>query len=273
MDQILQPPGTVNGNLESLMRDLIDTIDPDPAEPSPWTDGDRDFNLWGTWGRGLRPRPEVEYVIANYLAPRRAFLFNQDPATRPRLPRNTGQPIPDSPRSTCLAWWSSMASISFRFRQPGRRIPDPAQHHRPGRRYLRLDPRRRHRPHLRGRHRHPRRQRHPASQYQGTPARGQGCLRLPRPHHGSHRRPAPVRPGQLPGPTLGSRRDRDLARRHRHDHRLGHLRGHANPMAGMAAHCRDPLSSRPAQSAEVGALPGVSPPAISSSSSLSTSGW
>jgi hypothetical protein len=98
MDRILEPPGTVNGNLEALMRAWIDLIDPDPAEPSPWTDGDRDFNLWGTWGRGLSPRPETEFVIANYLAPRRAFLFNQDPATRPRLPRDVGEPIPDWPQ-------------------------------------------------------------------------------------------------------------------------------------------------------------------------------
>ncbi len=98
MDTILEPPGTPRGLLEAQMRALIATIDPDPAEPSPWTDGDRDFNLWGTWGRGLRPRPEVEYVIANYLVPRRAFLFNQDPASRPRLPRHTGEPIPDAPQ-------------------------------------------------------------------------------------------------------------------------------------------------------------------------------
>ncbi len=98
MDTVLEPPGTTNANLESLMRALVTTIDPDPADPSPWTDGDRDFNLWGTWGRGLRPQSEVEYVIANYLAPRRTFLFDRNPATRPRLPRNTGEPIPDSPQ-------------------------------------------------------------------------------------------------------------------------------------------------------------------------------
>ena len=98
MDTILEPPGTSNGQLESLMRELIDSIDPDPAEPSPWTDGDRDFTLWGTWGRGLRPRPELEFVIANYLIPRRAFLFNQNSATRPRLPPNNGQSIPDFPQ-------------------------------------------------------------------------------------------------------------------------------------------------------------------------------
>ena len=99
MDTILESPGTANSNLESLMCTLVATIDPDPADPSPWTDGDRDFNQWGTWGRGLRPQAEVEYVIANYLVPRRSFLFNLNPATRPRLPRNFGEAIPDSPQA------------------------------------------------------------------------------------------------------------------------------------------------------------------------------
>jgi hypothetical protein len=98
MDSILQPPGTTDGHLESFMQQLMATIDPDPAEPSPWTDGDLDFLKWGTWGRGLRPRPELDHVITQYLQPRRAFLFNTDPATRPRLPRNTGSPIPDHPQ-------------------------------------------------------------------------------------------------------------------------------------------------------------------------------
>jgi hypothetical protein len=99
MDTILQPPGTSNGILDSFIRDLVATIDPDPAEPSPWTDGDLDFNKWGSWGRALSPRPEVEYLLAHYLAPRRDFLFNTHPATRPRLLPFSGNPIPDSPQS------------------------------------------------------------------------------------------------------------------------------------------------------------------------------
>lgn len=98
MDEILQPPGTANGNLETRMREIVAQVDPDPADPSAWTDGDRDFAKWGTWGRGLRPREETEYVIANYFEPRRAFLYNTDEATRERfgLTAGAGDPIPNS---------------------------------------------------------------------------------------------------------------------------------------------------------------------------------
>lgn len=98
MDNILQPPEIGDGDLESFMRALVATIDPDPAEPSPWTDGDLDFDKWGTWGRGLRARSEVDFVINQYLLPRRTFLFDTSPGTRPRLPRNSGDPIPDQPQ-------------------------------------------------------------------------------------------------------------------------------------------------------------------------------
>lgn len=101
MDGILEPPGTVNGLLETRMREIVASIDPDPANPSPWTDGDRDFAQWGTWGRGLRPREETEHVIAQHFAPRRAFLFNQNNATRQRfgLSAGSGDPIPDLPQA------------------------------------------------------------------------------------------------------------------------------------------------------------------------------
>lgn len=97
MDDILEPPGTSNGRIETMMRSIVAPIDPDPANPSPWTDGDRDFSRWGTWGRGLRPREETEFVIANFVTPHRTFLYHQDPITRQRY---NGDPIPDSANPT-----------------------------------------------------------------------------------------------------------------------------------------------------------------------------
>jgi Spore coat assembly protein len=103
MDTILGPPGTVDGLLERRMREIVASIDPDPGPPDPAhpTDGDLDFDKWGTWGRGLRPREEAEYVIAHYFEPRRTFLYNQDPATRPHFSTSTssGDPIPDQPQT------------------------------------------------------------------------------------------------------------------------------------------------------------------------------
>ena len=98
MDQILQPYRVPNGILETRMRQIVATIDPDPAEPSAWTDGDLDFTKWGTWGRGLRPRLETEYVIANYFDPRRVFLANTNSGTRERygLTAGTGDVLPNS---------------------------------------------------------------------------------------------------------------------------------------------------------------------------------
>jgi hypothetical protein len=100
MDGILEPPGTVDGFLETRMRGIVASIDPDPANPSPWTDGDLDFAQWGTWGRGLRPREETEHVIAQHFGPRRAFLFNTHSATRQRFGpgAGSGDPIPDLPQ-------------------------------------------------------------------------------------------------------------------------------------------------------------------------------
>lgn len=97
MDTILQPIGIPGGLLESRMREIVASIAPDSSNPESPSDGDLDFDKWGTWGRGLRPREETEYVIANYFEPRRAFLYNQDPATRPHFSTSTssGDPIPD----------------------------------------------------------------------------------------------------------------------------------------------------------------------------------
>lgn len=85
MDQYLQPPGTVNGFMETRMRAIAATIDPDPAVSS-WTDGDLDFAKWGINGAFIqnRPREEVERVVTGYFGPRRSFLFNNG-AGRPVL--------------------------------------------------------------------------------------------------------------------------------------------------------------------------------------------
>ncbi|WP_367870632.1 lamin tail domain-containing protein [Luteolibacter sp. Populi] len=98
MDTILQPPGTVNGFLETRMRQLSATIDPDAANPSARTDGDLDTARWGFHGNFVqnRTREEVERVISGYVGPRRTFLFNSG-AGRPLLygPGNVSStPIP-----------------------------------------------------------------------------------------------------------------------------------------------------------------------------------
>ncbi|WP_193214309.1 lamin tail domain-containing protein [Luteolibacter marinus] len=86
MDEYLQPPGTVDGYLETRMRAIAASIDPDPADPSGWTDGDLDAARWGFHPNFIpnRPREEVERWITGYLQPRRAFLFSTG-ANRPRL--------------------------------------------------------------------------------------------------------------------------------------------------------------------------------------------
>ncbi len=101
MDTILQPPGTAGGLLETRMREIAASVDPDPAVSS-WTDGDLDFQKWGIHSNFApnRPREEVERVITGYLAPRRSFLFNTG-AGRPLLyaPGNAAStPLPDSPQ-------------------------------------------------------------------------------------------------------------------------------------------------------------------------------
>jgi len=97
MDTLMQPPGTVNGILETKMREIAAAVDPDPADPSPWTDGDLDAARWGIDSRFSqnRPREEVERVVTHYFAPRREFLFNIG-ADRPRL---YNVPLPDAPQT------------------------------------------------------------------------------------------------------------------------------------------------------------------------------
>jgi hypothetical protein len=97
MDTIFQPPGTVNGGRETFARSVAALIDPNPADPSAETDGDRDFTKWGSWNSPqLRPREELERVISGYIAPRRTFLFNTTAGTRPTL---GGDNIPDTPQN------------------------------------------------------------------------------------------------------------------------------------------------------------------------------
>lgn len=101
MDRHLQPPGTVNGMLETRLRAIAASVDPDPAVSS-WTDGDLDFARWGVHSNFIanRPREEVERVISGYLGPRRSFLFNTS-ASRPLLyaPGNAASTaIPDAPQ-------------------------------------------------------------------------------------------------------------------------------------------------------------------------------
>ena len=103
MDEIVQPPGTVNGLLETRMREIAASVDPDPANPSPWTDGDLDYSRWGLPGSYIanRPREEVERLVSGYFGPRRAYLFNTG-AGRPLLysPGKTAStPLPDFPQS------------------------------------------------------------------------------------------------------------------------------------------------------------------------------
>jgi hypothetical protein len=102
MDRHLQPPGTVDGFLETRLRAIAASIDPDPAV-SAWTDGDLDFSRWGIHSNFIanRPREEVERVVAGYIGPRRGFLFNTA-ANRPLLyaPGFTAStPIPNSPQT------------------------------------------------------------------------------------------------------------------------------------------------------------------------------
>ena len=88
MDTILQAPGTTNGVLETRMREIAASVDPNPANPSPETDGDLDRAKWGVHVNFIdnRPREEVERVITGYFGPRRTFLFDQT-ATRPLVQR------------------------------------------------------------------------------------------------------------------------------------------------------------------------------------------
>nr|MCU0781994.1 CotH kinase family protein [Akkermansiaceae bacterium] len=103
MDTLMQPPGTTNGWFETRMRAIAASVDPDPANPSPLTDGDLDRAKWGMHAAFIdnKPREEVERVVSGYYAPRRAFLFDQS-ATRPLVQRpglSGGTAIPDGPQN------------------------------------------------------------------------------------------------------------------------------------------------------------------------------
>ena len=94
MDTLMQPPGTTNGLFETKMREIVATVDPDPEDPSPGTDGDLDAARWGFHTNFVanRPREEVERVVTNYFWLRRAFLFNKG-SGRPTF---NGANIPDA---------------------------------------------------------------------------------------------------------------------------------------------------------------------------------
>lgn len=96
MDRWMQPPGTVDGIFETKMREIAALVDPDPANPSPWTDGDLDFAKWGVHINFIpnRPREEVERLVTEYYPARRAYLFDTG-AARPAL---YGTLIPDAPQ-------------------------------------------------------------------------------------------------------------------------------------------------------------------------------
>lgn len=124
MDAILQPPGTVNGILETRMRAIAASVDPDPANPSPLTDGDLDRAKWGMNGAFInnKPREEVERVVSGYFGPRRTFLFNQGagrpvvymPLVTPNSSNST--PLPDNPQ---VAGVNSVSIYSLDYLPPG----------------------------------------------------------------------------------------------------------------------------------------------------------
>jgi hypothetical protein len=120
MDTILQPPGAINGYFESRLRAIAASVDPDPANPSPLTDGDLDHAKWGMNAAFIdnRPREEVERVISGYLGPRRTFIFDQS-ASRPLVQKpglGGGTPLPNSPQS---AGADSVRIDSLDFLPPG----------------------------------------------------------------------------------------------------------------------------------------------------------
>lgn len=97
MDALMQAPGTTNGIFETQMRSIVAAVDPDPADPSPWTDGDLDAARWGIHTNFFpnRPREEVERVISGYIGPRRTFLFN----TGTGRPLFRTVPVPTAPQA------------------------------------------------------------------------------------------------------------------------------------------------------------------------------
>lgn len=78
MDQYLQPPGTVNGILETRVNQMTDLMDPPAIGTS---DADRDRTKWGSWGTdggntlgGATLRYHTGLLKSNYLANRRSWL-------------------------------------------------------------------------------------------------------------------------------------------------------------------------------------------------------
>ncbi|MDA3923732.1 MAG: lamin tail domain-containing protein [Kiritimatiellae bacterium] len=96
MDKFMQPPGTVDGILETKIRKLAALVDPDPAV-STWTDGDLDFARWGIHSNFIQnqPREEVERLVAEYYQDRRDYIFGTD-TDRPGV---SGTYIPESPQT------------------------------------------------------------------------------------------------------------------------------------------------------------------------------
>ena len=104
MDQFLGSPGSPQGLIANRMAEIMALIDPDPANPSPLTDGDIDHTKWGMPSANFinnRPREEVTRLLNDYFPARRTFLYNQA-ATRPLVQKfgiSGGTPIPNAAQS------------------------------------------------------------------------------------------------------------------------------------------------------------------------------
>lgn len=107
MDQFLGAPGSPQGLIANRMTEIVALVDPDPANPSPFTDGDIDHGKWGMPSGNFinnRPREEVARVQSDYFPARRSFLYNQS-ATRPLVQKSGlagGTPIPNSPQAVSV---------------------------------------------------------------------------------------------------------------------------------------------------------------------------
>lgn len=104
MDQFLGAPGSPQGLIANRMAEIVALVDPDPANPSPLTDGDIDHAKWGMPSTNFinnRPREEVTRVLNDYFPARRSFLYNQS-STRPLVQKpglTGGTPIPNTAQS------------------------------------------------------------------------------------------------------------------------------------------------------------------------------
>ena len=105
MDQFLGAPGSPQGLIANRMAAIVALVDPDPANPSPLTDGDVDHAKWGMPSTNFinnRPREEVTRVLNEYFPARRTFLYNQTSSTRPLVQKpllTGGTPIPNLAQS------------------------------------------------------------------------------------------------------------------------------------------------------------------------------